>query len=87
MDNLNQSQIAIVRCRSTGHSSNLFTRGKFYHGFKQTNKEYTPLWWVIDNLGHVRAINPDDTNYSSFGIFELVGIVENNLEPLPELTW
>ena len=83
MDNLNETQIAIVRCRVRGVSPNLFTQGRFYHGFKEKNKEYCPGWWVVDNLGHTRAIMPNEKNYSSFGHFELVGVLENNL---PELT-
>lgn len=79
MDGLNTKQIAVIRCNGTQFMSNMFARGRFYHGFKETGREDNPNWWVIDNMGHRRCVSADNNQRCSFGSFELVGVVENNL--------
>lgn len=82
MQNLNTQKIAVFRCRHNGYSKTMFTNERFYTGFKEKGKEDLNPWWVIDNLGHQRCILANEGS-TSFGTFELVGIMENNLPEIP----
>lgn len=47
-------------CRKNGAESKVFTDGKVYEAWQEPGREYTRVWAVQDDVGHVRYVIPGE---------------------------